>query len=64
LREGALIVADNANWCSDYLARVRTPAAGYLSVSVAGDVELSMKLGQSAKVTPRFPSWLVDGVIF
>ena len=26
LREGALIVADNANWCSDYLARVRTPA--------------------------------------
>ena len=49
LREGALIVADNANWCSDYLARVRTPAAGYLSVPVAGDVELSMKLGQSAR---------------
>jgi predicted O-methyltransferase YrrM len=49
LREGALIVADNANWCSEYLARVRTPAAGYLSVSCAGDVELSMKLGQSAR---------------
>ena len=49
LREGALIVADNANWCSDYLARVRTPAAGYLSVPVGGDVELSMKLGQSAR---------------
>jgi predicted O-methyltransferase YrrM len=49
LREGALIVADNANWCSDYLAHVRTPAAGYLSVPFASDVELSMKLGQSAQ---------------
>jgi predicted O-methyltransferase YrrM len=49
LREGALIVADNANWCAEYLTRVRTPAAGYLSVPVAGDVELSMKLGQSAR---------------
>ena len=49
LREGALIVADNANWCSEYLAHVRTPAAGYLSVSCAGDVELSMRLGQSAR---------------
>jgi predicted O-methyltransferase YrrM len=49
LREGALIVADNADWCPDYLAHVRTPAAGYLSVPFAGDVELSMKLGQSAQ---------------
>jgi predicted O-methyltransferase YrrM len=48
LREGALIVADNANWSADYLTYVRTPAAGYLSVPFAGDVELSMKLGQSA----------------
>jgi predicted O-methyltransferase YrrM len=48
LREGTLIVADNANWCSDYLAYIRTPASGYLSVPFAGDVELSMKLGQSA----------------
>ena len=44
LRVGALIVADNADWCPDYLARVRSPAAGYLSVPFAGDVELSMKL--------------------
>ena len=49
LREGALIVADNANWCADYLSHVRTPTAGYLSVPFAGDVELSMKLGQSAR---------------
>ena len=49
LREGALIVADNANWCPDYLALVRSPAAGYLSVPFAEDVELSMKLGQPAR---------------
>jgi predicted O-methyltransferase YrrM len=47
LREGALIVADNADWCPDYLARVRSPAGGYLSVPFAADVELSMKLAPS-----------------
>lgn len=41
---GALIVADNADYSPEYLARVRSPAAGYLSVAFAGDVELSMKL--------------------
>src|ERR1700722_6803457 len=44
LRVGALIVADNADWCPEYLARVRSPVEGYLSVPFAGDVELSMKL--------------------
>lgn len=44
LRPGALIIADNANFCPEYLARVRNPEQGYLSVPFAGDVELSMKL--------------------
>jgi len=44
LRPGALIVADNADHCPDYLARVRSPARGYLSVPFAGDVELSLRL--------------------
>jgi predicted O-methyltransferase YrrM len=44
LWSGALVVADNADWSPEYLARVRDPAAGYLSVPFAGDVELSMKL--------------------
>lgn len=44
LATGALIVADNADHCPDYLARVRDPANGYLSVPFAGDVELSMRL--------------------
>ncbi|OZI38510.1 methyltransferase [Bordetella genomosp. 10] len=45
LRAGALIVADNADLCPEYLARVRAPDSGYLSVPFADDVELSMRLG-------------------
>ncbi len=43
LRPGALIVADNADWSPDYLARVRSPAHGYLSIPFGADVELSMR---------------------
>jgi len=45
LRPGALILADNADWSPDYLARVRSPACGYQSVPFASDVELSMRIG-------------------
>ncbi|WP_338830592.1 O-methyltransferase [Bradyrhizobium sp. 27S5] len=45
LRPGAFVVADNADDSPDYLARVRSPASGYLSVPFGGDVELSMRLG-------------------
>ena len=45
LRPGALVVADNAHYSPDYLARVRSHAAGYLSVPFAEDVELSIRLG-------------------
>ncbi|NWB26528.1 O-methyltransferase [Pseudomonas gingeri] len=45
LKPGALIVADNADYSPEYLARVRAPGAGYLSVPFAEDVELSMRLG-------------------
>ena len=44
LRPGAFVVADNADYCPDYLRRVRD-GGGYLSVPFAGDVELSMRLG-------------------
>ncbi len=44
LAPGALIVADNADDAPDYLARVRAPGSGYLSVAVGEDVELSMRL--------------------
>lgn len=45
LRPGALIVADNADYCPEYLERVRAPRGGYLSVPFAEDVELSMRVG-------------------
>lgn len=44
LRPGALIIADNAEWSPDYLAKVRSVEHGYLSVPFGSDVELSMKL--------------------
>ncbi|HUN71622.1 MAG TPA: class I SAM-dependent methyltransferase [Steroidobacteraceae bacterium] len=43
LRPGALIVADNADWSPEYLARVRDPAGGYVSIPFADDVELSLR---------------------
>lgn len=45
LRPGAPIVADNADHCPEYLARVRSPDSGYLSTPFGDDVELSMRLG-------------------
>jgi predicted O-methyltransferase YrrM len=48
LSEGALVVADNADWCPEYLARVRDPGGGYVSVPFASDVEVSMRLGGRA----------------
>jgi predicted O-methyltransferase YrrM len=45
LRAGAFIVADDADHSPDYLAHVRSPAKGYLSVQFASDVELSMRTG-------------------
>lgn len=45
LRPGAWIIADNADYCPEYLARVRATGNGYLSVPFAEDVELSMKIG-------------------
>jgi predicted O-methyltransferase YrrM len=45
LRPGAIIVADNADYSPEYLARVRSAANGYLSTPFGGDVEVSMRLG-------------------
>jgi predicted O-methyltransferase YrrM len=45
LKAGALIVADNADYSPDYLAQVRSPSNGYISVPFAEDVELSLRIG-------------------
>jgi predicted O-methyltransferase YrrM len=49
LRLGALIVADNANWSPDYLARVRSPDQSYMSVPFPQDIELSMRVAASGR---------------
>lgn len=45
LRPGACVVADNADACPAYLARVRDPAAGYVTVALTDDVALSIRTG-------------------
>lgn len=45
LRLGALVLADNADFCPDYLTWVRSPTSGYMSVAFGEDIELSMRLG-------------------
>jgi predicted O-methyltransferase YrrM len=42
LRPGSIIVADNADFCPDYLERVRSADGPYLSLPFGEDVELSV----------------------
>lgn len=44
LGPGSIIVADNADDSPDYLARVRAPGSGYMSMAFAEDVELSVRI--------------------
>jgi predicted O-methyltransferase YrrM len=44
LRPGAFVVADNTDYSPEYMARVCSPEKGYLSLSFADDVEVSMRL--------------------
>ncbi len=45
LRPGTLVVADNADFNPEYVARMRSPANGYLSTPFGSDVELSLRIG-------------------
>ena len=45
LRQGAVIVADNADDSPDYLAHVRASGSGYMSTPFGEDVELSIWIG-------------------
>jgi len=44
LSPGAWVIADNADWNPQYLARMRAAEGPYVSVPFASDVEVSMKL--------------------
>jgi predicted O-methyltransferase YrrM len=45
LHSGSLLIADNADACPGYVALVRKPDSGYLSIPFDDDVELTMKTG-------------------
>jgi predicted O-methyltransferase YrrM len=45
LRPGAILIADNADYCPEYLARVRDITNGYMSMPFNEEVELSIRLG-------------------
>jgi predicted O-methyltransferase YrrM len=47
LQPSTLIAADNADRSPEYLRRVRSSTHGYMSVSFAADVELSMRTDHS-----------------
>ena len=46
LRPGAFVVADNADYSPDYLARVRSAGQGYMTTPFDSDVELSTWIGR------------------
>ena len=45
LRTGAVIIADNADHCPEYLEYVREPRNGYLSMPFTDEIEFSIRLG-------------------
>ena len=45
LRRGAVIIADNADHCPEYLEHVGDPSHGYLSMAFTEEVELTIRLG-------------------
>jgi predicted O-methyltransferase YrrM len=45
LRPSAVIVADNADYCPEYLEQVGSIAGGYISMSFTDDVELTVRIG-------------------
>ena len=45
LRTGAVIIADNADHCPEYLEHVRAPGNTYLSTAFTDEIELTIRLG-------------------
>lgn len=44
LRPGAILIADNADYCPEYLDRVGTIANGYMSMPFSDEVEFTIRL--------------------
>ena len=44
LRPGTLVLADDARYCAEFVSRMRADTDRYISVPLAGDLEMSMRL--------------------
>ena len=44
LRPGTLLLADDARYCAEFVSRMRADTNRYISVPLAGDLEMSMRL--------------------
>jgi predicted O-methyltransferase YrrM len=44
LRPGSLVLADDARYCAEFVNRMRGAADSYVSVPLAGDLEMAMRL--------------------
>ena len=44
LRPGTLLLADDARYCAEFVSRMRADTDRYISVPLAGDLEMSMRL--------------------
>lgn len=44
LHPGSLVLADDARYCADFVNRMRGAADSYISVPLAGDLEMAMRL--------------------
>jgi len=44
LRPGSLVLADDARYCAEFVSHIRSDVNHYVSVPLAGDLEMSMRL--------------------
>lgn len=44
LRPGSLVLVDDARYCAEFISHMRTDVNRYVSVPLAGDLEISMRL--------------------
>jgi predicted O-methyltransferase YrrM len=44
LRPGSLVLADDARYCAEFVNKMREAAASYISIPLAGDLEMAMRL--------------------
>jgi predicted O-methyltransferase YrrM len=44
LHTGSLVLADDARYCAEFVNKMREAAASYISIPLAGDLEMAMRL--------------------